>query len=60
MHHEFTYHRCGEGTIKPTTTLTNEFDSLFWHIRFGFTGFDICQGPLSALLRHQLEAKNTI
>jgi len=55
-----TYDRGSKRTVQPTTTLTNQFNSRFRYISFGFAGFDIGQSPFIFGLGHQFEAKNTI
>jgi hypothetical protein len=50
----------GEGTVQPTTTLTDELGSTFRHIGFTLGGLDVGKMPLGTCLGDQLETKNTI
>jgi hypothetical protein len=49
-----------EGTVEPTTTLTDEFGGTFRHIGFTLGGLDVGQMPLGTGLGDQLETQNTI
>lgn len=49
-----------EGTVQPTTTLTNELSSTFRYVSLTLGGLDVCEMPFAACLGDQLETQNTI